>query len=119
MYYSEGSFKWDTFWDLSEELLEHLEKFHEGSTVEHEIAIVTYWQVASEAVGELVKESSEIEGSKLEVEPYTNITKIVSLFPKKDNHPAKEISFTDEKGTFPRESKGSAYIHDKLKALGL
>ncbi|MCX6742717.1 MAG: hypothetical protein NT116_00590, partial [Candidatus Parcubacteria bacterium] len=76
-------------------------------------------QIATEAVGELVKENPEIEGRKLEVEPYTNIAKIVSLFPQKANHPAKEISFTDEKGVFPRESKGSAHVHEKLKALGL
>jgi len=117
--FSEGARKWDTLWDLSEELLEHLEKYHEGSIVEHEIAVCTYWQIAAGAVGELVKENPEIEGSKLEVETYTNIAKIVSLFPKKANHPAKEISFTDEKGVFPRESKGSAHIHEKLKALGL
>jgi hypothetical protein len=129
--FSPGSFKWDTFWKLTEELLEHLEKFHEGSIVEHEIAVAIYWQMAAEAVGELIKESPDktttqsgreiapIEGKKLEVEPYTNIEKIVSLFPKKANHPAEEISFSDEKGIFPRESKGSAHIHEKLKALGL
>lgn len=117
--YSEGSFKWDTFWDLSEELLEHLEKYHEGSTVEHEIAVVTYWQIAAEAVGELIEENPAIKGSKLEVEPYTNITKIASLFPKKAKHPAKEISFLDKKGSFPRESKGSSLIKEKLSSLGL
>ncbi len=117
--FSEGSLKWDTLWDLTEELLEHLERFHEGSTIEHEIAVVTYWQIVAEAVGELVKENPEIEGSKLEVEPYTNISKIVSLFPKKANHPSKEIFFTSKKGAFPRESKGSAHIQEKLKALGL
>lgn len=70
-------------------------------------------------MGELVKENPEIEGGKLEVEPYTNIAKIVSLFPKKANHLDKEISFTDEKRIFPRESNGSPHIHEKLKALGL
>ncbi|MBU1146573.1 hypothetical protein KKD80_03445 [Patescibacteria group bacterium] len=117
--YSEGSMKWDTLWDCTEELLEHLEKFHEGSIVEHEIAVTAYWQVAAEAVGELVRENPEIEGSKLEVEPYTNINKIALLFPKKANHPAEEISFLDEKGSFPRKSNGSAVIKDKLKSLGL
>lgn len=112
--FSEGAQKWDTLWDLTEELLEHLEKFHEGSVVEHEIAVTTYWQIAAEAVGELIKENPEIEGKKLETEPYTNISKIVLLFPKKANHPAKEISFSDEKGLFPRESKGSTYIHEKI-----
>lgn len=117
--YSEGSLKWDAFWDLSEELLEHLDKFHEGSIAEHEIAVVTYWQIAAEAVGELIKKNLVIEGGKLEVEPYTDITKIVSLFPKKANHPAKEISFSNEKGSFPRESKGSAHVKEKLRSLGL
>jgi hypothetical protein len=116
---SEGSFKWDTLWDLTEELLEHLEKFHEGSVIEHEIAVATYWMVAAEAVSELVKDNPEIEGSKLETEPYTHIMKIAALFPKKANHPSTEISFYDEKGVFPRESNGSAYIQEKLKAFGL
>ena len=128
--YSEGSHKWDMLWYLSEELLEHLEKFHEGSIIEHEIAVATYWQIAATEIGKLIEESPEkeignkgrahapIKGKKLETEPYTNLTKIASLFPKKTDHPSQEISFSDEKG-FPRESKGSAYIHEKLKALGL
>jgi hypothetical protein len=123
--YSEGAHKWDLLWDLTEELLEDLEKYHEGSTAEHLIAVCTYWQIASEAMGELIETSpnkeirsgrttSEIEGEKLEVEPYTNIKKIISLFPKKSNHPSKELSFVDEKGSFPRESKGSKLIHDRI-----
>jgi hypothetical protein len=51
--------------------------------------------------------------------PFTYIQKIASWFPKKVNHPAKEISFTDERGSFPRNSDGSKYIQDKLHALGL
>jgi hypothetical protein len=43
----------------------------------------------------------------------------VLLFPKKANHPDKEISFFDEKGLFPRKSRGSIYIKEKLKTLGL
>ena len=39
--YSEGSTKYDSLWDATKELLEHLEKFHEGSVVEHEIALAT------------------------------------------------------------------------------
>ena len=116
---SEGDEKWYRLWDLTEELLEHLEKYHGGSVIEHEIAVCTYWQIASEAIGEVIKESRKVGGNKLEVEPYTNIEKIVSLFPKKANHPAKEITFTDEKGSFPRESKGSDIIKKKLKDLGL
>ncbi len=117
--YSEGSMKWDSLWDCTKELLEHLEKFHKGSVVEHEIAVCTYWQIAAEAMGVLVKENSEIEGNKLEVEPYTNINKISSLFPKKDNHSANEISFFCENGSFPRESKGSTSIDEKMTTLGL
>ncbi len=117
--YSEGSHKWDILWYSTEELLEHLEKYHEGSIVEHEIAIATYWQVAAEAVGKLIKESPEIEGKKLEVAPYTDIEKIALLFPKKANHSAKEISFFNEDGSFPRESKSSPHIREKMKALGL
>src|SRR3989338_7060508 len=40
--YSEGSMKWDSLWDSSKELLEHLENYHEGSITEHEIALCTY-----------------------------------------------------------------------------
>ncbi len=124
--YSDGSMKWDTLWDLTEELLEHLEKYHEGSKNEHLIAVCTYWQIASEAMGQLLKENpntgslsgdahtSPIEGKKLEEIPFTNIEKIISLFPKKDNHPDKELSFRDEKGKFPRESKGSRLIRDRI-----
>jgi len=124
--FSEGSQKWDTLWDLTEELLEDLEKHHEGTTAEHLIAVCTYWQIAAEAMGNLVEENpntgslssdahtSEVAGEKLEVPPFTDIKKILSLFPKKDNHPAKELSFTDEKGNFPRESKGSEMIHKRI-----
>lgn len=117
--FSEGSMKWDNLWDLTEELLEHLDKYHEGSTAEHEIAVCTYWQVAAEAVSELVKENPEIEGSKMEVAPFTNIKDIPALFPKKADHPDEEITFTDEKGVFPRESKGSEQIKAKMKKQGL
>lgn len=117
--YSEGSFKWDSLWDLTKELLEHLEKFHEGSVIEHEIAVAAYWQIAAEAIEEVIKENPVIEGNKIEAEPYTNIIKIMSLFPKKKNHPNEEISFMDKNGIFPRESEGSAYIDEKLEALGL
>ena len=124
--FSEGAQKWDTLWDLTEEILEDLEKYHEGTTTEHLIAVCTYWQITSEAMGELIKESPEktktpkgndsapIEGKKLEVKPFTDIKNILSLFPRKANHPAKELLFTDEKGNFPRESKGSKLIHDRI-----
>lgn len=124
--FSEGAQKWDTLWDLTEEILEDLEKHHEGTADEHLIAVCTYWQIASEAMGELIKESPEktktpkgrdsapIEGKKLEVKPFTDIKNILSLFPKKSSHSSKELSFTDEKGNFPRESKGSEMIHKRI-----
>ena len=130
--YSEGSLKYDALWDCSKELLEHLEKYHEGTTTEHEIALCTYWQIAATEVGELIKKkpntkslsspdahTAEIEGKEIEAEPFTNIDKIASLFPKKANHPAKEITFFNADGSFPRESKGSALIDEKISALGI
>lgn len=129
--YSEGSTKYDALWDATKELLEHLEKFHEGSVVEHEIALATYWQLAATRMGELIKErpntgslssgahTAEIEGAEVEKEPFTDIEKIVSLFPKKANHTAHEITFFNKNGSFPRESKGSALIDEKISALGI
>jgi len=128
--YSEGSVKYDSLWDTTKELLEHLEKFHEGSVVEHEIALATYWQLAATRMGELIKErpntgslssgahTAEIEGEELEKAPFTDIEKIASLFPKKANHAAHEITFFNKDGSFPRESKGSAFIDEKIKTLG-
>lgn len=128
--YSEGSLKYDRLWDCSLELLEHLEKHHEGTVAEHEIALCAYWQVAAEKIDELIKQSPEkhlsdagkewapIDGNKLEVEPFTNIEKIASLFPKKDNHSEHEITFFDKDGSFPRESKGSEKMSEKLRAQG-
>lgn len=130
--YSEGSLKYDSLWDCSKELLEHLEKYHEGTIAEHEIALCTYWQIAATEVGEILKKkpntkslsspdahTAEIEGKEIETEPFTNIEKITSLFPKKANHPAKEITFFNADGSFPRESKGSALIDKKMSDLGL
>jgi len=129
--YSEGSVKYDSLFDATKELLEHLEKFHEGSVVEHEIALATYWQLAATKMGELIKENpntgslksgahtSEVAGEKVEAEPFTDIEKIASWFPKKANHPAHEITFFNKDGSFPRESKGSTLIDEKIKALGL
>lgn len=130
--YSEGSMKYDSLFDATKELLEHLEKFHEGSVVEHEIALATYWQLAATEVGEILKKkpntkslsspdahTAEIEGKEIEAEPFTDIEKIASWFPKKANHPAKEITFFNADGSFPRESKGSALIDKKMSDLGL
>ena len=130
--YSEGSMKYDGLWDCSKELLEHLEKYHDGTIAEHEIAVCTYWQIAATEVGELLKKkpntkslsspdahTAELEGKEIEAEPFTNIDKIASLFPKKANHPAKEITFFKADGSFPRESEGSALIDKKMSDLGL
>lgn len=129
--YSEGSVKYDSLFDITKELLEHLEKFHEGSVIEHEIALATYWQLAATRMGELIKEkpntgslssgahTAEIEGVELEKAPFTDIEKIASWFPKKANHPAHEITFFNKDGSFPRESKGSALIDEKMSVLGI
>lgn len=128
--YSEGSMKYDSLWNATKELLEHLEKFHEGSVIEHEIALATYWQLAATRMGELIKEgpntgslssgahTAEIEGAELEKAPFTDIESIASFFPKKANHPDHEITFFNKDGSFPRESKGSALIDEKIKTLG-
>jgi len=128
--YSEGSLKYDSLWNATKELLEHLEKYHEGSVIEHEIALATYWQLAATKMGELIEErpntgslssgahTAEIEGAELEKAPFTDIENIASLFPKKANHPAHEITFFNKDGSFPRESKGSAVIDEKIKVLG-
>jgi len=129
--YSEGSTKYDSLWNATKELLEHLEKFHEGSVVEHEIALATYWQLAATKMGELIEErpntgslssgahTAEIEGEELDKAPFTDIENIISFFPKKANHPAHEITFFDKNGSFPRESKGSTLIDKKMTVLGL
>ena len=129
--YSEGSMKYDSLWDATKELLEHLEKFHEGSVVEHEIALATYWQLAATKMGELIEakpntgslksgaHTAEIEGGEVEKAPFTDIENIAGLFPKKHNHPVKEITFFNEDGSFPRESKGSELIDKKISALGI
>ncbi len=51
--------------------------------------------------------------------PFTDIKKIPAWFPKKENHPNGEISFMDEQNHFPRKSKGSAAINDRISALGI
>ncbi|MFH1232580.1 MAG: hypothetical protein V1651_01790 [Patescibacteria group bacterium] len=129
--YSEGSTKYDSLWNATKELLEHLEKFHEGSVVEHEIALATYWQFAATKMGELIEakpntgslssgaHTAEIEGEELEKAPFTDIENIISWFPKKTNHPAHEITFFNKDGSFPRESKGSALIDEKMSTLGI
>ena len=102
----------DSLWDLTEELLEHLEKFHEGTKYEYEIAIITFWQLAE--TESFKGENFETIKKMFQSAPFTDIEKITSWFPKKDNHLDKEISFRDENGNFPRESKGSEMIHKRI-----
>jgi hypothetical protein len=110
----------DSLWNLSEELLEHLEKYHESSKYEYEIAILTYWQIIAEKSDSLIGKDIESIKKIFQSPPFSDIQKIVTWFPKIQDHPKDEISFIDEKtDLFPRESKGSAHIHEKLKALGL
>jgi len=108
-----------SLWDISEELLEHLEKYHESSKHEFEIAIVAYWQIVAEKAEDFVGKDIETIKEMFQSAPFTDIEKIPFWFPKKSDHPTKEISFTKEDGTFPRESKGSTIIQKRLKDLGL
>jgi hypothetical protein len=109
----------DSLWDLSEELLEHLEKYHESTKYEYEIAIIAYWQNAAEKAGEFIGKDLETIKDMFQSSPFTDIQKIPSWFPKKSDHPATEISFSDEKSVFPRESVGSEIVKQKLKDFGL
>lgn len=101
-------------WDLTEELIEHLEKYHESTKFENEIAIITYWQNLPN--GEEVFVGKDIDTIKklFQSSPFTDIEKIPMWFPRKDNHPNKELSFRDENGNFPRESKGSEIVHKRI-----
>lgn len=104
----------DSLWDLTEELLEHLEKYHESTKYEYEIAIMTFWQLAAQEAESFIGKDFETIQKMFQSAPFTDIEKITSWFPKKDNHPGKELSFRDEKGNFPRESKGSKMIHERI-----
>lgn len=106
-------------WDLSEELLEHMEKYHESTKHEFEIAILTYWQVVAEKADSLIGKDAATIKEMFKTAPFADIKKILAWFPNKSNHPSTEISFVDQQGDFPRESTGSKLIQDKLKALGL
>ncbi len=104
----------DSLWDLTEELFEHLEKYHVSTKYEYEIAIVAFWQiVAQEAESFKGKDFETIKGL-FQSAPFTDIEKIPSWFPKKDNHSDKEISFRDKEGNFLRESEGSKIIHERI-----
>jgi len=115
----EADFLFHSLWDLSEELLEHLEKYHKSSKYEYEVAINNYWRIIGEQADSLVGKDIDTIKKMFQSSPFTDIQKIASWFPKKDNHSDKELSFEDEKGNFPRESKGSALIQSRLTELGL
>ncbi len=109
-------FMFDALWDLSKELLEHLEKYHEGTVHEFDIAIVTYWQIAVTKADSFIGEKNPATLRKLfQSSPFTDIQNIPSWFPRKQTHPKDEISFVDEKNnSFPR---GLDNFEEKVKAL--
>lgn len=106
----------DNLWDLTEELLEHLEKYHEATPGEFEIALAHYWQIAATEAESFNGETDrEVIARKFQITPFSNLRDIVTWFPKKQGHPKEEFSFVDKKsGLFPRESKGSDLIHKRL-----
>ncbi len=116
---SEGSIKWDDLWALSEELLEHLEKYHEGTVEEHELALAAYWQNAATAVGKLIEQSPTIKGEDIDAPPFTNIIEIPNFFPKKEIHPEQEFNFMEPDHSFPRNANGSDHIRAKMKKQGI
>ena len=104
----------ESLWDLTEELLEHLEKYHESTKYEYEIAIITFWLLAAREAESFLGKDIKTITKMFQSAPFTDIEKISSWFPKKDNHPGKELSFRDEKGNFPRKSEGSKLIHKRI-----
>ncbi len=104
----------ESLWDLTEELLEHLEKYHESTKYEYEIAIITFWQIVTQEAESFLGKDVETITRMFQSAPFTDIEKISSWFPKKDNHPDKEISFRDEQGNFLRKSEGSKIIRDRI-----
>ena len=85
-----------------------------GSSYEYEIAIITYWQLIAQEADSFVGKDLEAIKKAFQSAPFTDIEKIPSWFPKKDNHPSKEFSFRDEKGNFLIESEGSKIIHERI-----
>jgi len=104
----------DSLWDLTEELLEHLEKYHESNKYEYEIAIITFWQLVAQEAESFIGKDFETIKKMFQSAPFTDIEKITSWFPKKDNHPVEELSFRDKDGNFPRKSEGSKIIHKRI-----
>jgi hypothetical protein len=108
-------------WDLTNILLEHLEKYHESNEYEYEIAIVMYWQlVVTEAESFTGENDVEVIRRKFQSPPYTDLQEIVSWFPKKKNHPKSEIKFNfiyvnKKPGPLPRKTKFPDFIDKKLK----
>ena len=66
-------------WDHTNELLEHLEKYHESNKYEFEIAVVNYWQqVANEAESFDGENNQEVIRRKFQNPPYTDLQEISS-----------------------------------------
>jgi hypothetical protein len=106
-------------WDLTAELFEHLDKYHEFEKDELEITIVTYWQNVAEKCKDLAGMDFEAAKKMFQLSPFIDMEKIPAWFPNKAGHPEKEIEFRDEDGFFPRKSEGSELMSKKLKELGL
>ena len=108
-------------WDLTNVLLEHLEKYHESNEYEYEIAIVNYWQkVATEAESFDGENNQEVIRRKFQTPPYIDLQEIVTWFPRKKNHPKSEIKFNfsyvnKKAGPLPRKTKFPDFIEKKLK----
>lgn len=108
-------------WDLTNVLLEHLEKYHESNEYEYEIAIVHYWQqVANDAESFDGENNQEVIRRKFESPPYTSLQEIISWFPKKKNHSKNELKFSfsyinKKPGPLPRKTTFPDYIEKKLK----
>ncbi len=108
-------------WDLTNILLEHLEKYHESNEYEYEIAVVHYWQqVATEAESFDGENNQEVIQRKFQNPPYTDLQEIISWFPRKKNHPKSEIKFNfsyvnKKPGPLPRKNEFPDYIQKELK----
>ena len=130
--YSEGSVKYEilslmlqrNYWNI-------LKKFHEGSVVEHEIALATYWNNKYTKMGELEGEDQilevsnrvfilpEVAGESGSRTAFTDIGKLRLGFQRKKNPAKKLLSYNTDR-LIPRESKGSAVIDKKMSSdLGL
>lgn len=111
---------YDNLWCLTEELYEHLEKYHQGNKIEKMIALAAYWQEAATKVGEIFEINPKFTNTEFDKPPFTDLEKIVHWFPKNTDHPVEEFSCRESKtGKFPRGSSGSEYTHEEMKRQGV